>query len=525
MNRTIKQHFVLAILLGLLAGFAHGQTLQIPEGVYSYSPTMFRSNATYVGAGVGKSIIRNTSTAPYSYSAQFKGLKNVKVSDVTFDGNGIEVNNGCVNITLEDFEVTNARRGNSNHQAIFLAGWSKQIAFRRFKIRNCSQTMQIYGCEEVTIEDFVFESSGYGLKWGTNGARSGIIRRGVIRWMRATMGLEIQNDDPTQDGLLIEDIAYVEPELYADDTKNGNAMAFSVPTWRMKGITGRRVYADGLAWVIDSSGKRTGERRRSMSKDKGDPITWKGLRVGIEVGGDRPTWTEYWMRNLNDPVAITSSTAAQVYNGRVENCLEAVDFGSPANGVAAAQVGSRLENNGPQVALPAQGGWSLVGVSSGTSAPPPPATIVTGPSPSETFAPGQTVTITAAGRNLRIEVDLENDGRSELAIVNGTSATVTIPAYATDRTPLRARVVGDGGTVEEYWSIVPTAPPPPTEVEQLQAQVAKLAEELTAATGQLAGLQADVTAKASTIQQQAARVQALEAAVNEAAARLRAVQN
>lgn len=338
------------ILVWLVATMSRAATIAIPAGVYgSYT---FTSGNTYVGAGVGKTIIRNASSAAFAHTIVLKNLNNISINGATLDGNGALIQD-CTNITLTDVEITNARRTFGDHQALYFSNVNG-LTLRRVRWFNCTQAIQAYGGQNVLAEDCTFDTVNYGWKWGMGGVKNVIVRRLKIVHDRQ-MGIEFQGGNAQTDNILIEDSAYVEPDLFADDSRNGNTMGFSVP---MDGvgtrIIGRRNFVDGLAWILDSNGNRTSERRASR-------VGWLGVRDGIEVGGNSPSWTQNWIRNVNDPGAVTTSTAAQVSSNRVENCIETIDFGAPANG-AAARVGSNISDNGPNVQLPQVGGWTLAGI-------------------------------------------------------------------------------------------------------------------------------------------------------------------
>lgn len=411
-NWLIVAGIVFLLVCLLMSAVGAAATIQIPAGIYPFDGNRFQSGNTYVGVP-GQTIIRNSSTAAYAYAAQLKGLQNVTIEGVTFDDNGVEINNGAKNITFKNCTFSDARRQKDNHQAIFLAGWSDNIRFSNCRVINASQAMQIYGCTNVIIEDFRIEKCGYGIKYGTNGAANVYIRRGVFDQMQWTMGLEIQNDDPDQKNLIVEDIAYVNPLLFADDSKNGNATAFSIPTAKMSGILVHRLYADGEAWVVDNNGNRTGERRRSSQN-------WRGLRIGGEIGGTRPIWTNCWFKNLNDPGAITTSTEAQVFNNLVQDCVEGVGWAPPvpdnqkAAWIAAASKNSKLDRNDANVILPANGGWTLVGVvPPGSSLPqstPPPAS-----------APSN------APLQLYFRLDIDANGKPTFTPIAAPTTAATLP--------------------------------------------------------------------------------------------------
>lgn len=326
--------------------------INIPAGVYSQY--QFHTGNSYVGAGTGKTIIRNNGTAPFTYAARIENARDIGIRGVTFDGNGIYLGN-ITNLVMTDFEIVNARRTSSNHQGIYFTGLH-HAEFVRGRWYNDSHAVMGYGADDVTFVDCVVEECGYGIKVQLgSGARSLLIDRSIFRRMQATMGVEIQGDDPDIDGVTLRDCAYVLPILNDDDNQNKHAFAWSLPMAKSKNVLVTRCYVDGT----DTKGRTSTPQ-------------FKGVRLAHEVGGTRPAHTQNWVRNVNDPGAITTSTAAQCNDNRVENCLEPWNYGAPANGIPAASVGSKVENNGPGVALPLVGGWTLVGVSSGGTPPDPP---------------------------------------------------------------------------------------------------------------------------------------------------------
>ncbi len=357
--RAIRGSILCCLCLLLFKSSAFGQTtVQIPAGVYA--SFKFQSNTTYSGAGLGKTIFRNAGTADYTYSAQLIGLTNVTIDGVSFDANGIDVEN-CSNVRLRNFEVTNARRAKGNHQGIYFGGLSG-CTFENFNIRNCSAAIQGYGGTNLAFRNWRIESCSYGFKWGVNGLNGAIVENGVLDHIRAAMGLEFQGDQLAGSGLIVRKIAYVNPELWQNDIgdRNGNAMAFSIPSSILTGTLAELLYADGNAFLVGDDGKLTGERRISS-------VGWRGLRVGGEVAGIRPEWRNCWFKNLNDPGAVTTSVDANCHDIRVENCVENFD-----NAVGAKN--PTYTNIGPAVQLPVDGGWTLVGVESGVGGGVSPAT-------------------------------------------------------------------------------------------------------------------------------------------------------
>jgi hypothetical protein len=105
---------------------------------------------------------------------------------------------------------------------------------------------------------------------------------------------------------------------------------------------------------------------------------------------------------------------------------------------------------------------SAISITSSVSSPPPPAIFLTSPTVGTNFSPGQVVTATGSGQNLRWDIDRTNDGLPSFATGQGNSITFTVPANSNESQFIRITLMGDSGTATRDYSIfVPPPPPPP----------------------------------------------------------------
>ena len=323
--------------------------IQLPSGVI---PRMqFASGNEYVG---NNTIIQNNSTGANEWAGKIENASNVTVRNVTFAGNGIHVFN--VNgVKLIDVTIRDCQRERDNHQG-FCGGSLQGVLLQGVQWTNCRWAMWADRANNVSQLDSVTEDCGYGTKIQLrNGSRNVTIQRCLYRRLVATMGAEIQGDDPDIEGVYLFDNAYVLPVLHDDDNQNKHAFAWSLPMAKARKVYAERNY---------SSGARNGDGRTSSQQ-------WRGLRQAHEVGGTGPTHRNNWIEDLNDPGSITTSTGVQCYENFVRRCVEPFNYGNDAP-----SPGDVVRDNNDQQSLPLIGGWTLVGkvppiVDGGVVVPPP----------------------------------------------------------------------------------------------------------------------------------------------------------
>lgn len=357
--------------------------VNLPAGILP--PYTFVSGNVYEGHPSG-TIIQNQSTGSYQHTARIVGQSNFEVRNVTFDSNGWYLER-LENAKFIDVVIQNARRTRDDHQGIYAQGLTN-VLFERFAFKNCSHATMLYGCKGVTFRDSRVERSGYGIKiQAGEDTRDIVLDKVIASRIRASMGVEIQGDFKNTRGIYLVDCAYVDPELYEDDTRNKHSMAWSVPVAFAKDVKVTRCYASGDAILLDGNGKEVGRRKSSQS--------WRGVRIGHEVGGTGCLHEKNWIEYVNDPGAINGSGGSMTIcrNNYVRGCVERFDYGSDAP-----SAGDDVRDNDDRQAIPLVGGWTMVGktppiVEGGTTPPIP---------PTPTPKPKVTVTVASAG-----EVDVE----------------------------------------------------------------------------------------------------------------------
>jgi Concanavalin A-like lectin/glucanases superfamily len=82
---------------------------------------------------------------------------------------------------------------------------------------------------------------------------------------------------------------------------------------------------------------------------------------------------------------------------------------------------------------------------------------ITSPAQGTTFAPGQTVTATGSGTNLRWAIDLWSEGLPAFKTGTGSSITFTVPASANSSQFIRITLTGTGGSATRDYDIASSA--------------------------------------------------------------------
>jgi hypothetical protein len=96
-----------------------------------------------------------------------------------------------------------------------------------------------------------------------------------------------------------------------------------------------------------------------------------------------------------------------------------------------------------------------------TSSDITPVVSLTSPTAGTTFSPGQVVTATGSGQNLRWDIDRSPDGLPSFAIGQGNSITFTVPANSNASQFIRITLTGHGGSATRDYTIVAPPPLPP----------------------------------------------------------------
>jgi Concanavalin A-like lectin/glucanases superfamily/Chitobiase/beta-hexosaminidase C-terminal domain len=86
-------------------------------------------------------------------------------------------------------------------------------------------------------------------------------------------------------------------------------------------------------------------------------------------------------------------------------------------------------------------------------------TAINSPAQGVTLAPGQTVTATGSGTNLRWDIDLWSEGLPAFKTGTGSSITFTVPADAISAQIIRITLAGNGGLTTRDYNITGSAPP------------------------------------------------------------------
>src|SRR5262245_37545487 len=115
--------------------------ITLPSGVLAFDPNRFQSGNSYQANPAG-TIIRNTSTADFSYTATLDGRQDVSIQGVVFDGNGISLSN-TANVALSGCRIQNARRVKQNHQGI-VGGGNHNLRLTAVKWVNCTAATMLY---------------------------------------------------------------------------------------------------------------------------------------------------------------------------------------------------------------------------------------------------------------------------------------------------------------------------------------------------------------------------------------------
>jgi Concanavalin A-like lectin/glucanases superfamily len=87
---------------------------------------------------------------------------------------------------------------------------------------------------------------------------------------------------------------------------------------------------------------------------------------------------------------------------------------------------------------------------------------ITSPTQGTTLAPGQTVTATGSGTNLRWDIDLWSEGLPAFKTGTGSIITFTVPADANSSQFIRITLTGDNGSVFRDYNIASAPPITPT---------------------------------------------------------------
>jgi Malectin domain/Family of unknown function (DUF6298) len=122
-----------------------------------------------------------------------------------------------------------------------------------------------------------------------------------------------------------------------------------------------------------------------------------------------------------------------------------------------------------------------------------PAVFLDSPTTGTTFSPGQVVTATGSGQNLRWDIDRINDGLGSFATGQGNSITFTVPANSNASQFIRIILTGDGGTATRDYKIV--ASPPLSPVVSLTSPTASASfspGQIVTATGSGQNLRWDI---------------------------------
>lgn len=383
----MKLRYILPILL--LCALAHGQTINLPAGVQTIAP---QSGKIYVGApldanGNPTTFIRSTSTAPSTWAVNISNLHDIQFQRIEFGGNGTANAGGGIkgsnsyNIGITDCAITHCLRpDNSADPQGFCFTDVHDITLKNLRFEDDAWAVIFAGKSyNVTGDQIIFKNCGHMLKgmWNPGSHNVHFTHIGFEDSKWGNYGSEFQPliKNPTGlDDFSITDFYYIRPHMGTSTDSTG------VISWPLEGAPGgttnvhiARGYVDGttsdgrkppqfisLAMVLETSGN-----------GNGDPVNPSCVAENM------------WIRNCNDPDAMNlSATKFVVRNNLTENVLGQFDMqGGPNTG------GNVFTNNGPNVQLPAVGGWSMLGISPpGIAAPPvtqssPPATV-----PINTFA-------------------------------------------------------------------------------------------------------------------------------------------
>lgn len=291
----------------------------------------------------------------WTHTLILNGVTNRTYKNCVFDGDGVKID-GCATITFDGCTIKHANRTSGNHHALYV-GSCNGLTFINSTIEDSNDAGQLYGCQNLNFSNSTIQRVNYGVKGSVGGCKHWIVKGNKIKRDRA-MGFEFQYDDDNTDDIYFGNNSYDEAERWNDDNKNGDAkMAFSLPFTKAHHVVIENNHADGLCWLIDAPGQRQSSQN------------WRGVRIGIECGGQGAIIRNNWIRRLNDAGSLIPGSAnCTVGPNLVQDCIEPFNMqGGSAPG------NNAFGKNDSSVQLPAAGGWSLVGaVPPGQPAPPDP---------------------------------------------------------------------------------------------------------------------------------------------------------
>lgn len=384
-----KSLFLIAMVLNSFAGAA---TVNLAAGIQVITPV---SGNTYIGApldanGNPTTFIRSTSTAPSTWAVNVSNLHDIQFQRIELGGSGAQNAGGgikgsnCYNIGITDCVITHCLRPDTSAdpQGICFTD-VHDISFKNLRFEDDAWAVVFAGTSyNITGDQLIFKNCGHMLKgmWNPGSHNVHFTHIGFEDSKWGNYGSEFQPliKNPTGlDDFSITDFYYVRPHMGTSTDSTG------VISWPLEGGPGGTTNVHIARGYIDGT-----------TSDGRKPPQFISLAMVLETSGNgngdpvNPSCVaeDCWIRNCNDPDAMNlSATKFVIRNNRTDNVLGQFDMqGGPNSG------GNIFTNNGPNVQLPAVGGWTMLGITPpGAAAAIPPATAPT-THPASSTQPGGT---------------------------------------------------------------------------------------------------------------------------------------
>lgn len=363
------------------------KTVTLPAGIVTLPA--IASDTLYQGAGKGKTIVSNTSSAAFAHTLSINALSDVRFDGITFTGNGVALYN-CTDVTFTNCEVTMCKRTANDHQG-FIVTNCNGVTLDHFDFSDNVWAFNAVGVNtRLTLTNITCQRNNINIKGQFGDGTDTVLVDGLLCQQSGYYPVEFQGDGRVNK-VTVRNVAYFNPALSTNDNQNKLSGGPSLPMMRVTNLLCELIYVDGTTKLTD------GSTRVSTP-------AWLGVRWGVEIGGGRDLVAPYasapiirncMFLNLNDPVAVTSSRAVKCYDNLIKNCLEKAGFASPANGISDAMQGSNFYNNGTTASVPAFSKFITDSVGLIPSTPVDPLPVVTPP-------PDQSAQIAA----LQIQIDM-----------------------------------------------------------------------------------------------------------------------
>lgn len=394
----------------------------------------FVSDTHYLAHQNGTTV-ENSSTADHTHSGWFNDQHDIILEGITFSKNGLKGDN-AKNIKIKNCTIKDCQRSQGDHQAINVADIDG-LELDNVTFINNKYCVILNGVtKNVYIHDCSITKCGIQIKGLFNPGTDNILVERVKTDLLGGCYYQVEFQphpdhrlDPGYTNIRVIDCAIRRPFIGTSTSDTGG---WSLPLEHASGpIEVRRCYFDSTL--------ENGQRHP------------KGAGMMVEISASNGLVENCWFLHGHDAGAVNdSSLAVACRNNRIIDCQEPMNMtngGAPGN--------NTFTNNSENVQLPAIGGWTLFGISSGGTMPTS-QVIILSPAPTKTYVAGEKGEVKLDQAVADLAVDIRGDGLP--AIVSGKNLdrlAFTVPTNATKE----QKVVFQIGQMEATHDIVDTPPP------------------------------------------------------------------